>query len=247
MLFMSQSTQSLGTWLSSGSPVIAELAALAGFDWVLIDMEHGNGTDADLPNQLRALKGTSTRGIVRVGAPHPDTISRYLDWGAHGIMVPHVHSAKAAEQIVRAAHYPPRGERGFSRSVRAYDYGIRAIDPGSPAPFLIAQIETGESVKAAKEIASVDGIDVLFIGPADLQLDLKERPQSAPGSFEECLCLVSEAARAAGKAAGILLRDPSGVQNHIALGFHFIAVESDLSLLRKGFQQIRQALPAPLP
>jgi len=244
---MSHSTRRLGTWISSGSPVITELAALAGFDWVLFDLEHGNGTEADLPNQLRALRGTSARGIVRVGAPRQETIARYLDWGAHGIMVPHVHSAVAAEEIVRAAYYPPRGDRGFSRSVRAYDYGMNAVTPETSRPLLIAQIETGESVQAAKEIACVDGIDVLFIGPADLQLDLQVHPQSAPGSFEDCLGVVTAAARTAGKAAGILLRDLSELQKHLALGFEYIAVDSDLSLLRKGFHQINQALPVPSP
>jgi 2-dehydro-3-deoxyglucarate aldolase/4-hydroxy-2-oxoheptanedioate aldolase len=240
---MNFSKPRLGTWLSGGSPVAAELAALSGFEWVLIDMEHGNGTEADLPNQLRALNGTATRGIVRVGAPRHDTIARYLDWGAHGLMVPHVHSASEAEAVVRAATYPPRGERGFSRSVRAYQYGMSEVTPERSTPVLMAQIETGGSVKAAKEIAQVEGIDVLFIGPADLQLDLQTRPECAPGSFEECVGMVAEAARDTGKAAGILLRDLADLQKYVTLGFHCIAVDSDLSILRKGFQQIRKALP----
>ena len=244
---MNLSTPRLGTWLSSGSPVIAELAALCGFDWVLIDLEHGNGTEADLPHQLRALRGCGTRAIVRVSGHGPDAIARVLDWGAHGIMVPHVHSAAEAEQIVRAAHYPPRGTRGFSRSVRAFEYGLQAPPEHGTRPLLIAQIETGESVTASADIAKVDGIDVLFIGPADLQLDLTTHPAKAPASFEDCLQQVATAARAGGKAAGILLRDLSQLQRHIDLGFHCIAVDSDLSLLRKGFQQIRKSLPCITP
>jgi hypothetical protein len=96
---MNTTTPSIGTWLSTGSPVIAELAALSGFDWVLLDLEHGNESEASLPNQLRGLRGTRTRGIVRVGAPHADLIARVLDWGAHGIMVPHVNSAAEARRI----------------------------------------------------------------------------------------------------------------------------------------------------
>jgi 2-dehydro-3-deoxyglucarate aldolase/4-hydroxy-2-oxoheptanedioate aldolase len=244
---MNLTTPCIGTWLSSGSPVVAELAALSGFAWVLVDMEHGNGTEADLPNQLRALKGTTTQGIVRVGAPHSDTIARYLDWGAPGLMVPHVHSAAMAEAVVRAAHYPPLGERGFSRSVRAYQFGMSAVTPKTSTPLLMAQIETGESVRKARDIAKVRGIDVLFVGPADLQLDLATYQDSAPGAYEECLSLVCEAARAEGKAAGILLRDLSDLQKHIDLGFKCIAVDSDLSLLRKGFQEIQQALPSSTP
>lgn len=244
---MNLATPRLGTWLSSGSPVVTELAALCGFDWVLIDLEHGNGTEADLPNQLRALRGSNTRAIVRVGGPQPEPIARYLDWGAHGIMVPHVHSADKAEQIVRAAHYPPRGKRGFSRSVRAFEYGLQSPPEGGVSPLLIAQIETGESVSASADIAKVDGIDVLFIGPADLQLDLATHPENAPGSFEDCLQRVASAARREGKAAGILLRDLTQLQRHITLGFHCIAIDSDLSLLRKGFLQIKQSLSSTNP
>ncbi|NBV87481.1 MAG: hypothetical protein EBS01_14720, partial [Verrucomicrobia bacterium] len=108
----------LGTFLAIGSPAVAELAAESGFDWVLIDLEHGCESDAALPHQLRALRGSRTKAIVRVGAPHADLIARVLDWGADGIMVPHVDSAGKAEAIVQAAHYAPRGQRGLSRSVR---------------------------------------------------------------------------------------------------------------------------------
>src|SRR5438067_1777369 len=162
---MSTSTIQLGTWLSVGSPAVAELAGICGFDWVLLVLEHGCESEAAIPNQLRALRGTRAQGIVRVGAPHADLIARVLDWGAHGIMVPHVNSAAEAEAIVQAAHYAPRGQRGLSRSVRAYDYGLNPPGDAMPEPLILAQIETVEAVKRAAEIACVDGIDVLFIGP----------------------------------------------------------------------------------
>jgi len=226
----------IGTFLSIGSPTVAELAALSGFDWVLIDLEHGSGPEAIVPDQLRALRGSRTRGIVRVGAPHADRIARILDWGAHGIMVPHVNSAAAAEAIVQAAHYAPRGHRGYSRSVRAHDYGLRP--PGdTAAPILMVQIESIEGVNHAAEIAQVDGIEVLFVGPADLQFDLKNRAAAAPGDFAHCLGIVAAAAKAAGKQAGILIRDPADVQRHLALGFTQLAIDSDLSILRKAWQQ----------
>jgi 2-dehydro-3-deoxyglucarate aldolase/4-hydroxy-2-oxoheptanedioate aldolase len=116
----------IGTWLSFGSPAIAELAALAGFHWVLLDLEHGCATDAAIPDQLRAMRGTPTEAIVRVGAPHPDLIGRLLDWGAHGLMVPHVDTPEQAEAIVRATRYTPRGHRGVSRTVRSTGYGLRS-------------------------------------------------------------------------------------------------------------------------
>src|SRR5688500_16030815 len=91
----------LGTFLSLGSPVVAELAAECGFHWLLLDLEHGASTDATLLPQLQAIKGTATRAIVRFGVPHPDQILRALDWGAHGIMIPRVTSAEEAEACVQ--------------------------------------------------------------------------------------------------------------------------------------------------
>jgi 2-dehydro-3-deoxyglucarate aldolase/4-hydroxy-2-oxoheptanedioate aldolase len=196
---------SIGTWLSTGSPVIAELAALSGFDWVLFDLEHGNESEASLPNQLRGLRGTRTRGIVRVGAPHADLMARVLDWGAHGIMVPHVNSAAEAELIM-------------------------------------AQIETVEAVKRAAEIARTDGIDVLFVGPSDLQFDLQNHADSSVGDYQQCLRTVVSAAKGAGKAAGILVRDAADLPAHHDLGFTHIAVDLDIAILRKAYAKILNSI-----
>ena len=227
----------LGTWLSVGSPVIAELAAVCGLDWVLLDLEHGCGSDADVPDQLRALRGGPTRGIVRVPGDRPDLVARVLDQGADGVMVPHVDRAEQAERLVRAASYPPRGQRGVSRTVRAHDYGLRPLD-GRPAPMLIAQIETLDAVDEAAVIASVDGIDVLFVGPADLQHDLAVRKPAAGAGFEDCLDRVVAAAHAAGKAAGILVREPGDLPRRAEQGFSFVAVESDVAILRNAFRAL---------
>ena len=228
-----------GTWISTGSPVVAELAALCGFDWLLLDLEHGCASEAALPDQLRALRGSAARAIVRVGAPHPDLIARVLDWGAHGIMVPRIESAAQAAAVVAAARYAPRGQRGFSRTVRAYEYGLRPPQAASElSPLVMAQIETIAGVENAAEIAAVDGVDVLFIGPADLSFELEQHPGAAVGDYESCLAQVVAAAQASGKSAGILLRDPEGLASHAAKGFSYLAVDSDLSILRKAYQQM---------
>lgn len=233
----------LGTWLSIGSPVIAELAAQSGFDWLLLDLEHGCGSEAAILQQLQAIRGTGATAIVRVGAPHPDLIARVLDWGAHGIMVPHVNSAAEAEEIVRSTRYAPGGHRGYSRTVRANDYGLRPIDE-VPPPIVMAQIETIEGVKCAGEIARVDGVDVLFIGPADLGHDLQYHAEAAPGDYEHCLSLVVEAACAAGKHSGIMLRDVNDLVKYRDLGFTHLAVDSDLAILRQSYQQTNLAAKA---
>lgn len=234
----------LGTWISSGSPVVAELAALCGLDWLLLDLEHGCASESAILPQLQAIRGTNTSAIVRVGAPHEDLIGRVLDWGAHGIMVPHVDSAAAAEALVQAAHYAPRGRRGYSRAVRAHEFGLRPPEE-TPAPLVMAQIESIEAVNHAAEIAQVDGIDVLFVGPADLQFDLKNRAGSAPGDFAHCLGVVTAAAKSAGKRAGILLRDSAELQRHRDLGFTHIAVDSDISILRKAWRQTLAGVTLP--
>lgn len=232
----------LGTWLSTGSPVVAELAADCGFDWLLFDLEHGSASEAALPDQLRALRGTAAAGIVRVGAPHADLIARVLDWGADGLMVPHVNTAAEAQACVQAMRYAPHGRRGFSRTVRRYGYGLRPPSGAEAPPLFLAQIETQEGVDHAHAIAAVDGVDVLFVGPADLQFDLQARPGGP--DYAACLQEVVAAARAAGKAAGILVRDPADLARHQELGFSHVAVDSDLALLRKGWQQIVAARPA---
>jgi 2-dehydro-3-deoxyglucarate aldolase/4-hydroxy-2-oxoheptanedioate aldolase len=233
----------LGTWLSIGSPVIAELAADSGFDWLLFDLEHGCGSEAALLPQLQAIRGSGVLGIVRVGAPHPDLIARVLDWGAHGVMVPHVNSAAEAEAVVQAAHYPPRGRRGFSRTVRAHGYGLRSADE-TPAPLIMAQIERIEAVENAGKIARVDGVDVLFVGPADLNHDLKARPKLAKRDYAACLKHVTTAAAKAAKSCGILTRDAAELPALRRQGFGWLAVDSDLAILRNGYRRLVESCKA---
>ncbi len=236
-----RSTQeSQGTWLSIGSPVIAELAAESGFDWLLFDLEHGCTTDATLLSSLQAIRGTNAGAIVRVGAPHPDLILRALDWGADGVMAPHITSADEAEEYLRAMHYPPRGTRGFSRSVRAYRYGLKPPLTGEPlpVPLFMAQIENLEGVKNVREIAQVDGVDVLFVGPADLSFDLTQQNEKSI-SFEVCLQNVAQAAREAGKLCGILVRNEKEIPGLRDLGYTYLAIDSDLAILRNGYQRVR--------
>lgn len=228
----------LGTWLSLGSPTVAELAAESGFDWLLFDLEHGCATDAAIPDQLRALRGTNAKAIVRVGAPHIDLIGRVLDWGADGIMVPRVCTVDDAERIVQAAHYAPRGRRGVARTVRAVGYGRRLPDQQKmPKPLILAQIETVEAVDNAAAIAAVDGIDVLFIGPADLGYDLLA--QRADRTYSDCLKQVAKAALAAGKQCGVLLRRTDDIAPMREMGLTWVAIDSDIGILREKYTRLR--------
>lgn len=226
----------LGTWLSLGSPAIAELAADSGLDWVLFDLEHGCSPEAALPDQLRALRGSRTLGIVRVPGLVPETIGRVLDWGADGIMLPHTRSAEEAEACLAAMRYPPRGARGVARTVRAHGYGRRNYSDRAE-PLFLPQIEDLDGVRKAREIAAVDGVEVLFVGPADLDHAL-EHTATAP-DYDTCLEDVASAARDHGKQAGILLRDPAQIENHQERGYRWIAMQSDIGILRKAYDEMR--------
>lgn len=239
----------IGTWLSIGSPVIAELAALSKFEWLLLDLEHGTGTEATLLASLQAIGGTGALAIVRVGAPHPDLILRALDWGAAGVMVPHIESAAEARSCLQAMHYPPRGRRGLSRSARAHEYGLRAVAE-LPAPLFFAQVESLRGIEAVGEIAAVEGVDVVFVGPADLNHDISVNGNGHALPYDECLERVSAAARQCHKPAGILLRSVGDVARHLAMGFSHLAIESDLGILRAHYHtllgRVRAEIARPL-
>lgn len=229
----------LGTWLSIGSPVIAELASHFPFAWLLIDLEHGNITESGLLDNFRAIRNEHTAKIVRLAGFDSTVISRVLDWGADGIMLPHVISADQAQACVEAMHYAPHGHRGFSSSVRRYRYGLDVQgQEGGGRPLLFAQIEDITGVMHADEIARVDGVDVLFVGPADLKLSLKHQKGETPISFEEALTNIINAAAKHGKKAGILIREQDQLEVMEKQGYTCIAIDSDLGVLRRAYAAI---------
>ena len=226
----------LGTFLSLGSPTVAEVCGRYPFDWILIDCEHGAGASEDaLFRTLQAMGPTKAKKIVRLGSPEHAQIQHALDWGADGLMIPHVDTPDIARKTLDSMLYPPKGRRGYSRSVRAFGYGT-ALPENPPQPILFAQIETLEAVENAAANAAVDGVDVLFVGPADLGFDLKARGASV--TLDDCLPKVAAAAKAAGKFAGILTRDDADVQKRLALGYTHQAVDSDLGILRRRWKEL---------
>ena len=221
-----------GTWLSLGSPIVAEMAAQCGFDWLLMDLEHGAMTEADLLPMLQATAAWPVAVIVRVPSHEPTRIARALDWGAAGIMAPHVSSAEEARALVRALRYPPVGIRGYSRTVRVHGFGLRP--PDDTPPLLFAQIECVEGLENSDAIAAVEGVDVLFVGPADLQLSLATTP-GQPWSYEDALDRVAEAARRHNRSSGLLIRNSDETPGLLEKGFTKVALGSDMSLLRAAF------------
>jgi 2-dehydro-3-deoxyglucarate aldolase/4-hydroxy-2-oxoheptanedioate aldolase len=226
----------LGTFISSGSSTVAELASLCGLDWLMLDMEHGALTEAGLLDCLRATAGRDVVSVVRVPTHEAGLISRVLDRGAHALMAPHVESAEQAESLVRAMCYAPTGDRGYSRTVRAYGYGL-VVPESVERPLLFAQIESVAGVEHVEAIAKVPGVDVLFVGPADLKLSLAAHKSAI--TYEDALARVLAATKSAGIHTGILARDRADVPKLLAMGFSKVAVDSDLALLRAGFASIK--------
>ena len=239
-----------GTFLNLGSSVTAEMAGKSGFDWLLFDLEHGAGDRQELLNQLQAISDSPSVPIVRIGWNDHVTVKRILDLGASGIMTPYVNTAEEARNAVAAMCYPPQGIRGVASSNRACGFGQEFETYFSEANqnlTTVVQIETTTAVDNAGEIAAVDGVDVLFVGPLDLSVSLGIPRQFDHPNFRKAIERVIAACKAHGKAAGILTHAPEMLGRFIEDGFTFVASGSDGTLvaagmktLAQGFQQFRR-------
>ncbi len=234
-----------GLWLTSGSHVVAELAGVAGFDWVLLDMEHGLGDDADILRLLQVLSGTAVAAVVRVPAPGSEWIGRALDFGAAGIMVPRLDSAVEARAFVQALRYPPDGRRGLTGSSRAAGYGYSFKDYFPTANRQVAgivQIETVAAVEAVDSIAAVDGVDGLFIGHSDLSLALGCYGQLEAPALQAAESAVLEACARHGKRAGLLLKAGLDPRRYREKGFSLLSLGTDIGCLKEGFARLLETV-----
>jgi 4-hydroxy-2-oxoheptanedioate aldolase len=226
-----------GCWLNLGSALTAEIVGLAGFDWVLIDLEHGAGEEKDVLSQLQALEHTGTAAIVRVESAERQRIHRVLDAGAEGVMCPHIDNPAEAGMVVNGLRYPPGGSRGVAKMVRAAGFGKNFTEYSNTANeniIGIVQIETIEALNHLEEIAAIDGIDVLFIGPADLTMSLGIFGQFDHPLFKDALKATVSAAQKAGKATGILLFNPDDYHLYYEMGIRMIACGADASFVAEG-------------
>ncbi len=236
-----------GTWLDLGSSMTAEIAANAGFDWVVIDLEHGAGDHESCLHQLQAIAGTPAAPIVRVAWNEAPRFKRVLDLGAAGVVVPYVTSPEEARQAVAAMRYPPQGIRGAANLNRAADFGkdfASYIANANRNLLTVVQVETEGTLDVVDEIAAVDGVDVVFVGPLDLSLNMGIPRQLDHPRFRAAMAKVNEAARRAGKAAGILISGPDQIEQTIADGFTFIGIGSDGTVLAEGMRALSSAFDA---
>jgi 2-keto-3-deoxy-L-rhamnonate aldolase RhmA len=234
----------VGSFVNLGSALVTEIMGLAGFDWLVLDLEHGAGDEARLLAQLQALRGSGVATIVRVEAIDLPRFMHALDLGADGVLVPRLRSADDARRCARYCRYG--GARGVARYNRSWHWGLatRTLADADAEVVCVAQIETREALEAVDEIAAVDGVDVLFVGPADLAQALG---MACPPDDPELLGLVAavaEAAQAHGKAAGVLVGTLDQLRPYRDLGFRLLGCNSDGGLIAQGAYRLASELAA---
>ena len=225
----------VGSWISIGHPSIAEILARAGFDWLVIDLEHsviGTETAGEL---IRTIALCGVPPLVRLTSNNADQIKRMMDAGAQGIVVPNVNSAAEAAAAVSATRYAPLGNRGVGLG-RAQGYGTGFQDYlawQSEGPVVIAMIEHKNSVARIDEILAVPGVDGLLIGPYDLSCSMGLPGQTEHPDVTATMTRILEAARLAGRPAGlhIVEPDPQRLQKTLQQGYKFVAYSVDMRLL----------------
>lgn len=227
---------SIGIWCSLANPLTTEIVAGSGADWLLIDGEHSPNDLRSIVVQLQVAAAFPCEPVVRLSSDDPVLIKQFLDAGARSLMIPNVRTADQARAIVASANYAPAGIRGYSMNHRANQFGrIAGYHENCGAKRLLAlQIECESGVASAAEIAAIDGVDVLFVGPGDLSCNMGAMGNPGAAHVQQAITAVREAAAAAGKASGILAPVKADADRYLADGFGMVAVGADLGLLARG-------------
>ncbi|WP_135305541.1 HpcH/HpaI aldolase family protein [Haloarcula amylovorans] len=231
----------LGTWTSVGHPAVAEGLAQLDLDFLLVDMEHTTMSLETVEGMARAVDATSSETDAVVRVPWNDSVrlKRVIDIGIAGVMVPMIDNAEEARKLVRSLRYPPEGIRGIAGS-RATGYGRnfqKYVDNANGSILTIAQIETEEGLENAEEIAHVDGIDALFVGPADLSAAIGMFAEWDTDEFADAVKSVIEAGNKAGTPVGTLTVDTDAIETRMGQGFDFLIAGKDISLLMEGVDE----------
>ena len=229
----------MGLWIAMTHPTSAEIAAGAGFDWCLIDGEHAANDVPLILEQLRAMAGGRATAVVRLPFGDPVMVKRVLDLGVQSLVIPMIDTAEEARAMVRATRYPPDGVRGVGAAMaRAANFGdiTDIVTTANAQICLFVQAESRRAIENLDEIASVDGVDGVFIGPADLSADMGFPGQ--PGA-PEVVAVIEDAIRrieGAGKAAGIIDFSNEKAAHWVKTGARFVAVGGDVSILARGIR-----------
>ena len=221
-----------GIFLGLATPMSIEIAAIAGLDWVLLDLEHGPGSEDQVGSVVTTAGAYGITSLVRVESDDRIRINRVLDAGIAGVMVPIVENAAQVREIVTHFSTPPFGDRGVATYNRGALWGqdIGFLDRASQATCII-QIETVGALDSVADIAAIDGVDILFVGPADLSFALGVPRDFKNPIFLSALDRVLKAAKSCAKQAGILAPNGSSAAEYQQMGFNFIGIASDSILL----------------
>ena len=232
----------IGLWLSMADPYLAEVAATAQFDWLLIDGEHAPN---DLRGTLATLQAVAPHGaqpVVRVVEGNTALIKQMLDIGAKTLLVPMVDTAEQARAIASATRYPPLGIRGVGSAVgRASQWSARTdyLDIADDEICLLVQAETVAALENLPAICAVDGVHGVFIGPADLAASMGHRGNPGHPQVQAAIEGAMKTIIASGKAAGTLTSDPALAQRYLALGCTFVAVGVDVLIFANAARKLR--------
>lgn len=227
----------MGLWQALANNYTAEICAGAGYDWLLFDGEHSPNTLQTLLGQLQAVAPYAVEPVARVPVGDPAIIKQYLDIGFRTLLVPMMESVEQAAHTVAATRFPPRGIRGVaSATSRASGFGANSsyLATAHENVTLIVQIENRAGLDAVDEIAAVEGVDALFIGPADLAASLGHLGNPGHTEVQEAIAHAKARIDAAGKAAGIFALSPDDARRRMNDGFSFISVGTDIGLLARG-------------
>ncbi|MFD4507617.1 aldolase/citrate lyase family protein [Streptomyces sp. NPDC058457] len=246
---LSRGEQLIGMWCSLADPYPAEIIAGAGFDWLLLDTEHSHADVATVLSQLQAVAPYPCSPVVRPPVNDPVVIKRLLDVGAQSLLIPQVESAEEARAAVAATRYAPLGVRGVAALTRATRFG-RVKDYAELAHTelcVLVQVESRHAIEQIEAIASVDGVDGIFIGPSDLAASLGHpgdpNAPSVIAAVEEAIGRV----RATDRPAGVLTTNPTFARRCIDLGTTFTAVGVDVGLLARGADALSRSFTRQIP
>jgi 4-hydroxy-2-oxoheptanedioate aldolase len=244
-LALAEGRPQIGLWLALASSHSAELLGQCGYDWLLIDGEHAPNDIPRMVEQLQALAGTPTHPAVRVPAAEVWMLKQVLDIGAQTVVVPMIESVAQAQAMVAAVRYPPRGVRGVGAALaRASQFGLEAdyIATADAQICLILQVESRAGIAVAAEIAALDGVDGVFIGPADLAADMGFPGNPAAPQVRAAIDDTIRAIVSAGKSAGILTGDQAMARHCLDLGATFVGIGNDVGVLRSAALALRRTL-----
>jgi 2-dehydro-3-deoxyglucarate aldolase len=231
----------IGCWCSLANPITTEVLGIAGFDWLLLDGEHSPNDVTTFIPQLMALKDSASAPVVRPSWNDAVEIKRLLDAGFYNFLVPFVQTVDDARRAVAATRYPPAGIRGVSVSQRSNRFGTVADyfrDINAQISVML-QIESRTGLDAAAEIAAVEGVDGIFVGPSDLAAAFGHLGNPNHPSVQAAIAAVFDATKSAGKPIGILASVEADARRYLAMGATFVAVGSDLGVFRSATQQLR--------